>query len=160
MNLRFAKFLSILVLVATTTTVVSTKAIANDTNTQKTTVETLPEIFERAFYNQSGNIYQNTTPPRQLEFIFGPYRGGTPAYPEIELLRDAKLINTIYNDALVQQNSSDPVLRTLDLPNPYETSLRVMPTTSVNRPVVGGELFYERPPLGVEKAPAGVRARY
>jgi hypothetical protein len=110
-------------------------------------LETIPNLFERAFFNESGDFFRNRSPQRQAEFIIGP------GFPDLELERDAELVEDIYRDLLEQQVASDPVLRTPDLPNPYDTSIRLLPASrrfvgpneGYLGPVEGSEFFFESP---------------
>ncbi len=101
-------------------------------------IETLPEAFERAFFENSGDFYRNRLVGSQIEFIIGPY-------PENQLAQDGRLVNLIYRDALEQQGSGDPVLRTPDLANPYNTSLRVNPSLRLGFPttIEGSEFNFQ-----------------
>lgn len=115
-------------------------------------LETIGEVFERAFFKDSGDFYRNRSLQRQFEVIFGPGIPGRANFPELEIERDAKIINTIYNDVLYQQLYADPLIRTPDLPNPFNTSILVLeregfsPTRFGNR-VEGTEFFFETLPL-------------
>lgn len=97
----------------------------------------LSELFNRAFFNESGDFYQNRSIPNQIKFMIGPGLFEGARFPDLELERDAKLINVLYQDALEQQVSSDPVIRTPDLVNPFNTSLRLLPGTPVLRGTPG-----------------------
>ncbi|NEO30124.1 MAG: hypothetical protein F6K36_06710 [Symploca sp. SIO3C6] len=115
-------------------------------------LETIPEVFNRAFFKDSGDFYRNRSLQRQFEVIFGPGVPGQANFPELEIERDAKTINTIYNDVLYQQLYADPLIRTPDLPNPFNTSILVLeregfrPTRFGNR-VEGTEFFFETLPI-------------
>jgi hypothetical protein len=87
-------------------------AIAQPTN------PTLADRFEQTFFTSDPNFFRNRDWGRQFDWIFG-----TNGFPENEIHRDAERINKLYRTALEQQGSSDPVVRTRDLPNPYRTSV-------------------------------------
>lgn len=145
MQMRLTKLLGALVLAAASTGLASA-AIAQTAPSSPTIVpasprtlgfdasfttppnrlETIPEAFNRAFFQDSGDFYQNRSIQRQISYIIGPGLPGGAGFPELELERDAKRINRLYNELLELQVSSDPVLRTPDLPNPYDTSLRLI----------------------------------
>jgi hypothetical protein len=99
-------------------------------------VESIPRRFERAFFQNSGDFYYNRTIPRQVELVFGV------GLPENQIQDDANLINGLYRELSEQQNNSDPILRSPDIRNPYDTSIRMLPssysvrsgTTSLERP--------------------------
>lgn len=110
-------------------------------------LDTIPEAFDRAFFNDSGIFYKNRSFPRQLDVILGTGLPGRAAFPELEIERDAKLVNLLYRDALEQQVSSDPVLRTPDLPTPYNSSLLFESgATRFDGSVEGTEFFIPRLP--------------
>lgn len=111
-------------------------------------LDTIPEAFDRAFFNDSKTFYQNRSFPRQLDVILGTGLPGRAAFPELEIERDARLVNVVYRDALEQQVSSDPVLRTPDLPTPYETSILSLPggLNRLGNPVEGTEFFLQTLP--------------
>ena len=101
-------------------------------------VESIPRTFERAFFQSSGDFYLNRTLPRQIQFVFGA------GFPENEIQDDANIINGLYRELSDRQNSRDPILRSPDARNPYDTSIRQLPSTSGSR---GGEFLLERPIL-------------
>jgi len=41
------------------------------------------------------------------------------------------MVDIVYQNTLEQQVSSDPIIRTQDLPNPYETSILLSPRFNV-----------------------------
>jgi len=108
----------------------------NQSNQSFVPVESIPRRFERAFFQNSGDFYYNRTIPRQAELFFGV------GFPENEIQDDANLINGLYRELSEQQNNSDPILRSPDIRNPYDTSIRLLPssysvrsgTTSLERP--------------------------
>ena len=73
---------------------------------------------------------------------------GITGFPDVELENDADSLNKLYNDVLEQQVSSDPIIRTPDLPNPFNSSLRStsQPRRAFNR-VEGVEFIFETLPL-------------
>jgi hypothetical protein len=79
---------------------------------------TLADRMEQAFFTSDPDFYENRTVRRQLDWMFG-----TNGFPENEIQRDAQRTSDLYRSALELQGSSDPVIRTRDLPNPYKTSI-------------------------------------
>lgn len=90
--------------------------------------ETTAEAFERSFFRNDRTFFDNRSFGRQFDFIFGIGSSNKNSFVENEIQGDTELVDVLYKDALEQQGSSDPILRTRDLPNPYETS-----TTFSNR---------------------------
>lgn len=148
MGLRLRNLVGVLVLAVASTSILAQGAIAQpDTSSlQPIPLETIPDAFNRAFFNDSGDIFRNNTVQRQFEYIFGPGSFRHSAFPDNEFVQDAQVIYTLYRDALEQQVSSDPIIRTPDLPNPFDTSLRMLPNP-YGRRVKGSEFVYEKVPL-------------
>ncbi|AFY82019.1 hypothetical protein [Oscillatoria acuminata] len=83
----------------------------------------IAEQFEEAFFRSSDTFYQNRSIFDQISFYLLPM-----TYPERQAERDAERINKLYHAVMEVQNSSDPVLRTPDLPNPFDESLLTLPS--------------------------------
>ncbi len=139
-------------LVVAASTVMASTALAQTepSDFEPVRLETIPDTFERAFFNESGTFYENRSLRRQLEYIIGPGGIGSAGFPDLELERDAELINILYEDTLNRQFASDPVIRTPDLPNPFDTSVRLLPVSERFRPqasprIEGTEFFFEAP---------------
>ncbi|WP_254566868.1 hypothetical protein [Oscillatoria sp. HE19RPO] len=82
----------------------------------------IAEQFEEAFFRSSDTFYQNRSIFDQISFYLLPL-----TYPERQAERDAERINKLYHAVMELQTSSDPVLRTPDLPNPFDESLLTLP---------------------------------
>ncbi|MDB9342619.1 hypothetical protein PN456_03245 [Nodularia spumigena CS-586/05] len=111
--------------------------------TETPNYETTNDTFERAFFQNDRNFYENSTPKRQLESLMGSGTLFRNSFPENEIARDAELLNTLYRDVMKQQVSNDPYLRTPDLPNPYDTSLLMSPRLNAEKLRVGTEFRFE-----------------
>ncbi|MBP0000607.1 MAG: hypothetical protein J7641_16680 [Cyanobacteria bacterium SID2] len=98
---------------------------------------TIPEAFERAYFEHNPNFFDNRNLGRQIESMFF-------SYPENEITRDGELIYVLYRDVLEQQNTYDPYLRTPDLLNPFNSSLDTLYRTGGNPPVRGSEFIIDR----------------
>jgi hypothetical protein len=88
---------------------------------------TIPEKFEEAFFKNSGITFTNDNIGRQLNTMFGFGAFPEGSFPENSIRRDARQVDRLYQELLEQQNSSDPVLRTRDLANPYNSSIMTDP---------------------------------
>ncbi|NJM57226.1 MAG: hypothetical protein HC857_07030 [Synechococcales cyanobacterium RU_4_20] len=101
-----------------------------------------------AFFDDSRDFYGNQTAVRRMRESFGTgrniFRRGN--YAEINVERDAKRVNAVYNRLMQEQVASDPTLRVIDLPNPFETSLLVEPSLYTNQ-ATGTEFVFERSPI-------------
>ncbi len=81
------------------------------------------EAFVEAFFENSRDPAYNTTIGRQFNTIFGVTSFPQGSYPDNEIVRDAQKIHELHEEIMHQQVSSDPIIRTRDLPNPYNSSL-------------------------------------
>jgi hypothetical protein len=82
---------------------------------------TLPSAFDSAFYDNRGNYYYRTSRPGLVESLLGWQ------YAEQGIIDDSASINRVYRDAMNQQLTSDPFIRTRDLKNVYDSSLLTLP---------------------------------
>lgn len=137
-------------MMAATSTVFASAAVAEEVVTvTPVIIEPTEEAFERVFFTNSGNFYRDQSLNRQIDFFLGKGTLLRNSFPENEIARDARRTRILYNDAFKQQVSSGPLLRTPDLPTPYDTSLLVNPTLYLNRSTVNGtvpvsgELLFE-----------------
>lgn len=106
-------------------------------------------VWERAYYNDALMLYQNLGSIKRFsDFATGFRSFSSTEYPEHEMRRDVELTNIVTWDMFEQQVSSDPVLRTPDLENPYTTSLRSLasPTNGNSQPLMGSEFIFENLP--------------
>ena len=116
--------------------------------TETSSYQTPNEVFEKAFYENYPDFYKNDGLFREIDWIFGPGSLFKNSFPEHEIERDAKLVNILYQDALKQQTTSDPYIRTPDLPSPYNTSLLASPRMRASQLQVGTEFRFDSLPLG------------
>ncbi len=145
MTMQISKLISA-TLVLTTTMLTGGNAIAQTiTISPSPQLETIPQLVDRAFFNDSGDYYRNRSIKRQFQLIFGTDARLGAAFPELEIERDGKLLNILYKDLLFQQTSTDPYLRTVDLPNPFNTSIRSLSSNRVPR-ILGSDLIFEKVP--------------
>lgn len=110
-------------------------------------LETIPEAFNRAFFQESGDFYRNRKIDRQINYIIGAGVPWGAGFPDLEVERDAERIFKLYREQLELQVSSDPVIRTPDLANPFNSSLRLIsgPPRFGNRRE-GGEFIFDSVP--------------
>lgn len=86
-------------------------------------LRTVPDAFQEALDSNSKNFLINENSlGRQVDLLFG-LGNFTNSFRENELEQDLKLLHEVYRDVLNQQVNSGPVLRTRDLPNPFNTTL-------------------------------------
>ncbi|MGB0560621.1 MAG: hypothetical protein ACPGVO_02310 [Spirulinaceae cyanobacterium] len=86
--------------------------------------QTIPDAFVRGITFSSQDAYSTTaTIGRQLDFLFG-----IAGFPDAELSRDGSIVNSIYDETMYRQYSLGPIMRTPDLANPYNSSLRTDPS--------------------------------
>lgn len=153
MGKRFRDFMSVVAVAASCTTLASAAwagEIVSDPD--QAGPETVEEAFDRIYYDNGGTFFENRRPQSTINLVFGPGSLIRNSFPENQIIRDARQVNLFYRDLLEQQVASDPVIRTPDLPNPYSTSVLLLPPFDVNRPLTGslparGEFVFETVPL-------------
>lgn len=102
--------------------------------TAQTATEEAPTVLQAvqdAYYTRGGDYFENRRFPRSVTWFLGPF-------PENDIARDGERLNEVYTDAMYQQTSLDPDVRTVDLENPFNTSLLTMPPVE--------ETVYSAPP--------------
>ena len=146
--MRLTQLLSALTLAAASSVLASAAMAQTDPlGYEPIRLETIPEAFNRSFFEDSGDFYRNRSIQRQIGYIIGPGLPGGAGFPELELERDAERLNRLYVETLEQQVSSDPIIRTPDLPNPFNSSMRTLSSPSRFRnPVEGAEFNFEAAP--------------
>jgi hypothetical protein len=87
----------------------------------------IPGLFNRAANNSTGRFYDYTNILGQLNTLFGWRTFPEGSYFDNMVTRDAKLIETLYY-GVMQQQQAGPLIRTQDLPNPFDTSLQENPS--------------------------------
>jgi hypothetical protein len=148
MQMRLTKLLGALVLATASTVVASAATAQNDPSSfEPIRLETIPEAFDRSFFQDSKDSYYNRSIPGQIRSIFGLGIPGRAGFPELAMERDAERTFKLYREVLDQQVSSDPIIRTLDLANPFNTTLRQQsgPRRFGGR-VEGSEFILQTPP--------------
>ncbi|MGF1493348.1 MAG: hypothetical protein ACFBSC_13020 [Microcoleaceae cyanobacterium] len=96
------------------------------------------EEFIDAATGTSGDAFDAQSILGQMSTIFGlafPWPGNINAFPETLIVDDAQAFNKLYREAMIKQTSSDPVIRTPDLINPFNTSILSQPYGNPNAPV-------------------------
>lgn len=83
--------------------------------------EPLPNVFNRAFYNETGRFWDITSISGQANKIFG-WRTWPGSYFDNQIANDGLTFETVYDDAMRQQTSGKRI-STPDLNNPFGTSL-------------------------------------
>jgi hypothetical protein len=139
MSIKFPALSGLMVLLATSLTFPSVAKAETETTNYETTSNT----FERAYFRHDRNFYENGSFKRQVDALIGPGGKFGTTFADNEIAKDAELVNTLYHDALAQQSTNDPYLRTPDLPNPYDSSLLMTPRYNGNKLRVGTEYRFE-----------------
>lgn len=102
--------------------------------------QTIPDAFERTFFSNDRNFYDNRSPVREIKALIGPFNDN-------EMISDGKAISSLYRKLLNQQTTSDPFIRTPDLPSPYDTTLLSLPPGNLGGNTRSGEFFSEQAPV-------------
>ncbi len=133
------------VAIATLSTITAFQANAQERPAPFQPRQSVPKAVDEAFLGDNDSFpYKNLSRP--IEVLIG-----TPGFPENLIAKDGERIHRVYQDLLTQQVSSDPLIRTADLPNPYNSSILTMPTSS-NR-VMGSEFAIQQQPQFTPPAP-------
>lgn len=103
-------------------------------------IESIPDAFEAEYFGNSGDYFEATSIFTQGSDIIGTL------FPDIEIAMDASDIHELYLEIMALQTSSDPILRTPDLANPFFTSVQLLPSAQTGQSLLGSELIYERVP--------------
>ncbi len=130
MGVKFKSLTGALVIFATVCIGSTAKAQTSPAN-QYSQYETLSDRFDQVFYTKDKEYSENRSLLRQLDFLIG-IGGLNNSFVENEITADTKAITVLYKDELLKQGSSDRVVRTRDLPNPYDTSILQSPRININ----------------------------
>lgn len=114
-NHWFAASLAIATLVAG-----GQSAVAQEVQRNYEEYPTVQEEFLNTFFGETGDFYRNRTFFSTLSTYFGPFPGNGIA-------RDTENTIELYEELLSIQSTSDPTIRTVDLDNPFDTSLMLLP---------------------------------
>jgi hypothetical protein len=87
----------------------------------------IPDEFERAFFSNDRDFYANRRFDRQINYMFGVGAVIRNGFPENEITRDGRAVNILYREVLASQLASGPLVRTRDLPSPFNQSLLTLP---------------------------------
>ncbi|MBR8829339.1 MAG: hypothetical protein DSM107014_15810 [Gomphosphaeria aponina SAG 52.96 = DSM 107014] len=124
MSIRFTKLIVVLVVSA----VLSAEAqAAPEPINSPTRRESIPEVFDRAFFYESGTGFDAITIGSQLNFLFGWGSFPEGSFPENTITRDGERVHQLYLEQLFKQTGNSPNLRTRDLENPFDSSIRLNP---------------------------------
>lgn len=130
MGVKFTGVLSLIAIAFPIVFIGSTNVANAQTTAQPSAeaVRTIPQAFEDAYFRNSENFYRNRQVPHNLTWFLGPF-------PENKIADDGRAINNLYRDVLAQQVSNDPLTRTPDAENPYQSSLLTAPIVPAEEPI-------------------------
>ncbi|XHX79184.1 MAG: hypothetical protein RBJ76_04425 [Stenomitos frigidus ULC029] len=94
----------------------------------------IPDQLDKVQFSNDRDYFRNRSLPRQVSYIFGPGILIRNSFPENEIARDGKAIFEFYQDMLARQMSSRSVIRTPDLPNQFNLSIRELPVETALPP--------------------------
>jgi hypothetical protein len=103
--------------------------VANVSNFNDATdnAKSTSSVFENIMTDNAGDFYQDSSMEGQLNNMFGWESGLTGSYAENEISEAGEKLNQTYNQLMKQQVGRDPVMRTRDLTNPFNTSVMENP---------------------------------
>ncbi len=114
--------------------VASMTLFASTASAQETVLDSVEDIIE----HRSSDYHGNRTIFNQIQFITG--LGG---FPEQRINRDTAALAEAQQELMMLQTQNTATVRVPDLPNPYTTSVQLLPTSQLNSRVVGSELNFE-----------------
>jgi hypothetical protein len=106
----------------------------------------LPQ-YDDAYFSSGGTFFDNRTVLGQTKFLIGPFT-------ENQIGRDGQNLHDTYLKTLAQQTGAGPVVRTIDLPSPFNQSLRSVLSAGTARTYPPVERFPINYPPAVTPAPA------
>jgi hypothetical protein len=121
------------VLAIATLSIVTSVGTAKAQETEPTRYQPFAEEFNRAFRRSSGDYFRN----RQLVEQLGDFLG-LPSFPDQAIGQDNKNVHKLYQQLMEAQFNSTPVIRTPDLPSPYNSSIMTAPASGIKGPGFGG----------------------
>jgi len=133
--------------VLATSGAIASKAIAQESDVESLDTRSIPEAMDDLFYHYSGTFFENRTAWRQLSYMVGPGGWDSARFPEREIEWDADAINRAHTALMAIQNTSDPTIRVPDLPNPFATSVQLMPSNQTGTQIRGTEFVFETLPM-------------
>ena len=108
-------------------------AKAQEEQSEPTRYQPFAEEFNRAFRRSSGDYFRNRQLVEQLGDLLG-----VPSFPDQAISQDNKNVHKLYRELMEQQFNSTPIIRTPDLPSPYDSSIMTAPASGIERPGFGG----------------------
>jgi len=123
-----------LLCVASMLAVAGSFASAAQAQEPESVIDAIENITER----RSGSYFQNRSFMGQASFMTG--LGG---FSEQRMLRDAAAFSGATEELWILQTQNTATVRVPDLPNPYTTSVQLLPTAQFDSRVVGSELNFE-----------------
>lgn len=114
MSIKFTSISSILLVAAVSMSALEAKAEEP---------KSLADSFEEAYFKNANNFFGDSNILGQLNSIVG-----IPAFPDQQVTRDGKAIDSLYQDALKGQSQVGAPLRTRDIQSPYTTSIMENPS--------------------------------
>ncbi len=123
MSIKFTKLSQILFITAIAS-FCSVKTMAQTKPEAETASEpiSLNEAFEKTYFEHTGNAFKNDSFLGQLNHLLG-----FTLFPDKQIVLDAKSVDRLYRYGMKQQTSNGVAVKTIDLQNPYETSLQENP---------------------------------
>ena len=130
---KMRKLGSVLAIATLTILASSGSAKAQEAEPEPTRYQPFAEEFNRAFRRASGDYFRN----RQLIEQVGDFLG-VPSFPDQAISQDNKNVHKLYRELMQEQFNSTPIIRTPDLPSPYDSSIMTSPASGIDRPTFGG----------------------
>ncbi|AFZ52194.1 hypothetical protein WEU38_00175 [Cyanobacterium aponinum AL20118] len=130
---KFSRFLTIAALTTLTCVITHPSSAQPETSEMGEEIEivtvplTINQLVNEAFWENSGDFFEQASMGGQLNTIFGWRKFPQGSYPENNITEDGLLLYAILSDYFRQLQEREPIIRTRDLANPFDTSLRENP---------------------------------
>ncbi|MGB7084497.1 MAG: hypothetical protein WBD47_03010 [Phormidesmis sp.] len=131
-------FLRAIRLGAASVSVIGAIATAAILTPAATAQETVLEAVENISEHRSGDYYTHLSNFSKIGFITG--LGG---FADQRVNADAAALSEAFRELMVLQTQNTATVRVPDLPNPYTSSVQLLPTSQINSRVIGSELNFE-----------------
>ncbi len=122
----------------TISTTLATALFTPAASAQENQPQTIPNALETITENRAGDYYDHLTPFSKISFITGI--GG---FADQRLANDAIALTAAVRELTILQTQNTPTVRVPDLPNPYTSSVQLLPASQNNSRVIGSELNFE-----------------
>lgn len=134
---KFSRFLTFATITTLTCVIAHPSSAQVENSPQKEEMEivnprlNVDRLIDQAFWQNSGDFFEQATILGQMNTIFGWRSFPQGSFPENNNTKDTLLTTTIVQDYFYQLSQREPTIRTKDFPNPFNTSLRKIESSTL-----------------------------